>query len=202
VHENIQRTFSNVALKQGAVNGTPRSQGSQKNRKALGVLQSGNKGPKVVSGTPKNKPRTGKKKIQHTFELEHTFGRLGGLSDADMVCDVQSVDLEGLMDNCCQNIPGFSDALDAQGVAAKTDAFLANPVEEPVEFSMAGERPSASAVLPLSLPKTPWPPTHVVLALADAGDLMLPELDADLGFDLDSIDLGGDDDEPLNLGLE
>ena len=36
--------------------------------------------------------------------------------------------------------------------------------------------------------------------LTDAGNIM-PELDVDLGLDLDSIDLGGDD-EPLDLGLE
>ena len=65
-----------------------------------------------------------------------------GFSDADMLCDVQRVDLEELMGNCSQNIPGFSDALDAQAVAAKTDGFLANPEEEVVDVPLEGWRPS------------------------------------------------------------
>ena len=119
-----------------------------------------------------NKVRTVKKKPKESFDLEQSYGCLGGVSEADMVSDVQRVDIDGLLEGCSQSVPGFGEAIDANAVAAKTDAFLANPEEESIaEFS---EDFNIDEIDPFG------------------DDLGLPGLDvnADLGFEIGALDLG------------
>ena len=82
------------------------------------------------------------------------------------------------MENCCQNVPGFIDVVgDANAVASKMANFLANPQEESLDIKVGGQS------------------MMDCLGMPDFDELAQ---ETDLGFDLDSIDLGGDD---IDLGL-
>ena len=48
------------------------------------------------------------------------------------------------MENCCQNVPGFSDVVDANAIASNTDTFLANPQEESMDIASGGAQMPAS----------------------------------------------------------
>lgn len=175
VPENVMQSFGNGRLKVAtdAVASTPRSARSNKTRPALGVLKEGNK-LGGVSQTPKAKEAKQKQRARAPLpsvgSVEQSYGTLGGPSD-DQLIDVPDIDVPQLVASCCVEMPGGMIPLDS-GLASATDAWVANPEEEPLQLG------SEMTDMPDSLIDFP------------CDDVLGFDEQADLAFDLESIDLG------------